>query len=176
MVQMTTEQQQIVDVLRSNLLSNVDANSLNDLLQSGQLPKGFNKNILQQAIEGLDRVGREVRRTVPKTDQPFLHKVPKAAKLTDIAGVIELLHRIGTEESTHVYDEFLGLLLDSIWSIFYAQEHRKNIHFPKYKALFKLFADEMRADVNRTPSQVLFTTKQELFLRTMPAIQNQEVK
>lgn len=97
----------------------------------------------------------------------WLVKKPDDSKLHDVARLLDTLMRIGNEENSEIYDEFLGLVIDAIVNVFYAQTHRKNIHFGKYKALFKLFAEELRADVNREPGQ-LWLRDGAIWLRSVP--------
>ena len=173
----TTEQQQnLLDVLRATLMAAVTAQSIGELAESKQLPAGFNKNVAKQTQEQLERFNRELIRTSPKTTPNYLTKAPKVEQLNDIATLVELLHRINVEENQTVYEEFVGIVMDSLWSVFYAQTHRKNLHFGKYKALFKLFSDEVKSDVNHTPGQVLFTQKGELFLRTSAPVHKPNIK
>lgn len=173
----TTEQSQnLLDVLRATLMAAVTAQSIGELAESNQLPAGFNRNVAKQTQDQLERFKRELIRTSPKSTPNFLTKAPKLEQLNDIATLIELVHRIGSEENHNTYEEFVGIVLDAIWAVWYAQKNRKNLHFGKYKALFKLFTDEVKADVNHTPAQVLFTQKGELFLRTAAIIPKQNIK
>jgi len=86
----------------------------------------------------------------------WLVRKPDESKSHDVARLLDMLQRIGNEEGTEEYDEFLGIVIDSIHSVLYAQENRKKIWFGKYKALFKLFSDELRADVNKQEGQLFF--------------------
>lgn len=173
----TTEQSQnLLDVLRATLMAAVTAQSIEDLAESNQLPAGFNKNVAKQTQEQLERFRRELIRTSAKSTPTFLTKAPKVEQLNDIATLVELVHRIGAEENHNTYEEFMGIVIDAIWAVFYAQKNRKNLHFGKYKALFKMFSDEVKADVNHTPGQVLFTQKGELFLRSSAPVHKPNLK
>lgn len=177
MMTTTTEQQQnLLDVLRAKLMVAVAADSIGELAESSQLPAGFNKNVAKQTQEQLQRFNRELIRTAPKCNPNYLTKEPKVEQLNDVATLVELVHRIGAEENNNTYEEFLGIVIDSLWAVWYAQKNRKNLHFGKYKALFKMFADEVKADVNHTPGQVLFTQKGELFLRSSAPVHKPTLK
>ena len=172
----TTEQQNLLDVLRATLMVAVTAQSIEELAESNQLPAGFNRNVAKQTQEQLERFNRELIRTSPKVVPNYLTKAPKVTQLNDIATIVELLHRVGVEENQAVYEEFVGIVMDCLWAVFYAQSNRKNLHFGKYKALFKMFTDEVKSDVNHTPGQVLITQKGELFLRTSAPVHKPNIK
>lgn len=69
----------------------------------------------------------------------------------DIATVIDLMRVVREEEGSATYEEFMGLIVSLLNSVFYAQSRRKNIHFPKYKALFDMIAQELKQDTDRKP-------------------------
>lgn len=95
----------------------------------------------------------------------WLRKEIRKDKMLDIANTTELILRLGREEKPEVYEEFLSLLIDCLDTVLYTQANRRNIHFGKYKALFKLITSELKLDVAHQPSQVIYRNG-EIFLRT----------
>lgn len=83
----------------------------------------------------------------------------------DINSLIELVVTIGNEEKPELYEEFLSMMMDCIGAILYSQVKRKNIHFGKYRALFKLFVEELDADANHQDGQFLYKNGV-IYLRT----------
>lgn len=130
---------------------------------------------------GVFRTVREIneleRKILNKTDNqfPWLRKEVEKDKLWDIGLIVDLITRIGHEESEERYEEFLGLLTDTISTVFYMQTNRSNINFEKYKALFKLITDEIKADTNDGIPNILFR-KGELVMRLDRRVQEQEIK
>lgn len=168
-----------IDMLRTSQFGDITKMFLIILQEYKNLPQGFNRNILQQTIEQLNRFQREVKRTVPITEeQMYLNgKAPKRDKLIDISTIVDMMVRIGREESNDTHEEFLGLLVDNLDSIFYSQNNRKMMQrFGKYKALFKMIVNEIKADTNKVPGQVMFTNNGELFLRITAPILPPEIK
>lgn len=163
---LTGVQQTSIYLLQSVLMMHIAKDMLKDLGTDAELPPGLNTNVLKQTTEAMDRFIREVRRTVGKTGT-YLDHVPTRDKNLDSLNVLNLLNRIGMEENQAVYDEFLGLVVDLLDSVFYAQKHRRSIYFPKYKMLFQLVHEELRSDVNNQPGQLHYD-KGELYLRTSP--------
>lgn len=136
----------------------------------------MNRNVIKDTGRMMDRMEREIRRTTHNQKLgTYLDRNLKQEKMLDMATLVDLTARIGGEENQEIYDEFLGLLVDCIDKIFYSQSNRRKMHFPKYRALFQLFANELKADVNHVPGQVFFN-KGELFLRTSPPQIDTEVK
>jgi hypothetical protein len=137
----------------------------------------MNLNVVHQTLGQVERFKREIHRTThDKHEKVYFTKNLKPEKLLDMATIIDAMARIGVEEHQGIYDEFLGLVIDLLDSVFYAQKHRRKMHFGKYKALFALISGELKRDVNHQPGQVLFTNQGELFLRTAPPQTETEIK
>jgi hypothetical protein len=118
-------------------------------------------HIVVGQIKGLEK------RILAETDNqfPWLSNELDSSKLWDISALDDLLIRIGTEEKPGFYEEFLGMLVNCLNSILYMQKHRKNINFGKYRALFKLFTDEIEADSNRVDGQLIYKDGK-IFIKT----------
>lgn len=119
---------------------------------------------------GTFRVNREIKILEKKilniTDISSWLKVELSkSKVWNIGIIVELLTRIGEEEKDSTYEEFMALLIEAFSAIYYSQVKRKHMHFGKYRALFKVFTDELIADSNNEPGQVLFKNG-EIYLRT----------
>lgn len=166
--------QTAIYMLQAVLMMNISREMIKDLSTSKELPEGMNSNVLRQTLEQMDRFIREVRRTVGKTNT-YLDQVPQGDKVIDSLNVLDVLNRIGMEESQAIYDEFLGMVVDLLDSVFYAQKNRKSIYFNKYKAFFQLVSEELRSDVNHQRGQLHFH-QGELFLRTTPAIHEPKIE
>lgn len=162
----TTVEQQLTDALRAKCFAAMSKFYINVLLDSATLLPGMNSNVLKQTVAQLERFEREVYRTAPPHSKTYMDRAVREDKLLDMALIVDVIARIGSEEHRGTYEEFFGITMEMVDKIMYAQNNRKKLHFGKYKALFKLFVDEMKADVNKTPGQVLFTNQGELFLRT----------
>ena len=157
-----------IDLLRSVLIMNISRMLIDKIIERGtQLPESMNSNIPKQTLESMDRYAREVKRAIGKTNT-YLDKLPRWEKVIDTVTVFDLLNRIGMEERDDKYEEFFGILVDCIDTVFYAQKHRKNLNFGKFKALFKLFTEEVRSDVNHE-SGVIQYFKGELYFKSVPA-------
>jgi len=168
-----------IDMLRTAQFGDITKMFLVILQEYKSLPADFNRNILQQTIDQLSRFQREVKRCVPPPEeQIYLNgKSPKRDKLVDISTVIDMMVRIGKEEQKDTHEEFLGLLVDCLDSVFYSQINRHMMQrFGKYKALFKLIASEIKADVNGEPGQLLYTNKGELCMRMASPISKSQIK
>lgn len=170
----TDMEQQHIDMLRAALHSNVSLKLIRDLLTDEHLPVGVNRNVIRQTIEHLERFNREIKNNCLPT-RTFLSHNPKGHKVYDMATICELMMRIGCEEDTSVYDEFLGLIVDCIDTVYYSQQHRRKIYFGKFKAMFQLITAEMRANVNGEIGQMQYI-QGELFLRTTPPIHEPQIK
>lgn len=109
---------------------------------------------------------RKILNATPRNGS-WLRKEVQKDKILDIANATELILRLGKEENAERYEEFLSLLIDCLDTVLYTQKHRRNILFPKYKALFKLITSEMKLDVAGTQGQVIYRNG-EIFLRTAP--------
>lgn len=96
-------------------------------------------------------------------------------KMYDIAMIIALMNRIGTEEKQEVYEEFMGLLVVMFDKVYYSQEKRKHLNFNKYKALIKIITDEIVHDTNHTEGIVMYNKSSgHLYFRSVKA--NNRVK
>lgn len=156
----------IADILRTITFQGIVKVLLQDLKDNRKMPDGFNMNVLTDTIGALSRFEREVYRTIPKTDSSF-GKVPRRNRLVDLLTIMDNVQRIGMEEAADKYDEFLGLVIDLLDEVFYAQTNRRKIHFGKYKKLFALIGTELRSDVNGAEGQVLYS-KGSIYLRSAP--------
>lgn len=76
--------------------------------------------------------------------------------MVDGATLLSMLAELGTNESDAEYAEMFNIITECLSSVLYAQKHHKKLHFPKYKALIRLIAAEIKRDTNHQPSQVLF--------------------
>lgn len=103
----------------------------------------------------------------------WLRKEIKKDKMLDIANATELILRLGKEENPETYEEFLSLLIDCLDTVLYTQSNRRNIHFGKYKALFKLITSELKLDVAKQPSQVVYRNGEIYLKTTAPESQNE---
>jgi hypothetical protein len=164
----TTEKDKAVftlDQCRAAFLSGVAGYFIKALLDHPAQVPGMNRGVLQQSVDQLNRCIREIRKNTLPHEQTYLDQNLKPGKLQDIAAVIEVLSRIGIEEDQRAYEEFLGMILDLVDEVFYAQKNRRKIYFPKYKALFEIISKEIRSDVNDQPGQLLWQNKS-LYIRT----------
>lgn len=122
-----------------------------------------NPNIKESIQNGSYRVTRELevleRKILNNTDNmfPWLRNDLDKSKLWDISRIIDLMMRIGNEEKDERYEEFMALFVDTFTTIFYSQTNRTNLYFSKYKAMFQLFINEVKADVEGTSKNFVFT-------------------
>lgn len=172
---LTQTEESTIDILRAVLMMNIAAEQLNNILNSDlPLPDGMNRNVLQNTISTMDRFTRESKRTIGKTNS-YLDRLPKQEYIGNAVTMCDLMFRINVEQGQNMYEELFGLIIDNIDAVFYAQSHRKNMHFPKFRALMQLIVDEIKADVNRTPNQVQFF-QGELFFKTVPPVHEPKIK
>lgn len=164
--------QQLVDRLRSLFHARITRRFLT---QSHKDCTGHMKMVIEKVDQSIEEYEKAVLSSIPTSNAKWLENELEKDKLFDIAALTEITARIGTEEKDDIYEEFLGLLTDLIDNIFYCQKHRKNIHFGKYKALFKLIGDELKRDTNREPSQLWYRDGQ-LWMRSMVPEPKTEVK
>ena len=146
------EQQAIytAGLLRTVLQLNIGKQLLLQVPQSMMTAEVYKaKSFLISAVDDFALEVNSVVEVDPTFD--FLVHMPSNDKVIDIARLLDTLIRIGAEEKTEVYNEFLGIIIDALVNTFYAQSHRKRIHFGKYKAIFSLIAEEIRRDVNKEP-------------------------
>ena len=165
-----------LDQCRVSFMAAITVHFLELLMQHESLPNGMNRNVLKQTLDQLNRCVREVKRTAIPHNPHYLDRNLKQPKILDLATVVDALARVGIEDSPEHYEEFLGILVDCIDAVYYAQQNRRKMHFGKYRALFKLLVDEIQADVNGQPGQLLFTNKKDLFMRTAPPHHEHEIK
>jgi hypothetical protein len=166
------------DVLSSDLLRALFFTRISKALMEYTIGEDFSpemQSATDQAIRAMGRFEKTVfREPAIKHNAKWLAKELEKDKMLDIAVITEMLARIGVEEKDSIYEEFQSMVISQIDSVFYAEKHRKNIYFSKYKALFKLISDELRRDVNKEPSVVRWHNG-ELFLQvssaTLPQIQ-----
>lgn len=173
--QPTAVEESQLDVLRSVLMMNIATAKLRGILNSDlPLPDGMNSRVLQNTIDTMDRFTRESKRTIGKTNT-YLDRLPHLEFVENASMVCDMLFRIGVEQNQAIHEEFLGLIIDTLDVVFYAQSHRKAMHFPKYRALAQVMIDEIKADVNRTSNQVQFV-QGSLWFKNSPAIDEPKIK
>jgi len=172
---LTEVQESIIDVLRTVLMVNIAIQQMRKLVNSDlPLPPGMNANVIQKTIDTMDRFTRESKRTIGKTGN-YLDRLPQIEYIENVVVLNDMLFRIGIEQNDAQYEEFYGMLLDMVDAVFYAQAHRKNMNFPKYRKLCELITDEIKADVNRTPNQVQYY-QGELFFKSVPPVHEPKIK
>jgi len=153
------------DLMRAMFMSRIAMKFLDELLSWDHTPEQV-KIHAKSTMESFSKMEKQaLLSTAVKSGPKWLEKELGKEKLLDVGAVIETMIRIGVEETDSIYEEFLSLLIECINSVFYAQENRKNIWFPKYKAMIKLIADELKADTNKQKGQ-LWLRDGELWLRT----------
>lgn len=161
------------------------ASQLLRTLFQGRIMKGYINDLpeelrinSQKLIGYIDLLEHRILEQVDPALYPWLSKDPDVK--WDIAAVSDLMQKINIEEGQDMYEEFLGLLLKSLMSILYAQGQRKKIYFQKYKAIFQLLADELKADTDGQPGFFLYAAypghkEKELFVRAIKS-DNQTLK
>lgn len=174
-VVLSPTEQSSIDVLRTALMMNIAAISLKGILNSElPLPAGMNANVLKQTVDTMDRFTRESKRTIGKT-KSYLDRLPGEEFAQNMETIGTMLFRIGIEQSEDQYEEFFGMLIDMIDIVFYAQNHRRNMNFSKYRKLCELIINEIKADVNRTPNQIQYF-QSELFFRCSSPVHEPKIK
>lgn len=161
-----------LDLLRTLFLCQIARSYLDQITEWEQTPIEL-KVLAKVSINAISATQDELAK--PATDLKWLTQTLQKDKLFDIATIVELMAKIGYEEKQEEYEEFVGMLTDCLSAILYAQEHRKKIFFPKYKALFELMASELRADTNLQPGQLWYRFG-ELFMRTAAPDHKSEMK
>lgn len=165
-----------LDECRVAFTAGITLHFLEMLLGNEVLPNGMNRNVLSQTMAQLQRCIREIKRTVIPHEPSYLDRNLKKEKILDLATIIDTVARVGIEEAGSKYEEFLGIVIESLDSVYYAQENRKGLHFGKYKALFKMFSDEVKADVNGTRGQMMYSNQsRQLFVRIAEADKQTEL-
>ena len=172
----TQTEQLALDECRAAFMAAVATHFVRMLLDHETLPHGMNRNVLKQTVDQLERCVREVRKTAVPHNPSYLDRNLKQNKVLDIATIVDAVARVGIEDGGEMYEEFQGLVIDVLDAVFYAQQHRRKMHFGKYKALFNLITSEIKADVNGTGGQLFFSPKKELFLRTQAPDHPHEIK
>lgn len=172
----TPEAYLALDECRAAFMAHIATHFIKILLSHEKLPNGMNRNVIKQTLDQLDRMVREVRKTAIPHNPHYLDRNLKQNKVLDLATIVDTVARIGIEDGGELYEEFVGLVIDCLDTVFYAQTHRRKLYFGKYKALFHLFTEEVKADVNGTGSQVYLSPTKELFLRTNPTDHKHEIK
>jgi len=161
---------------RTAFMAGITLHFLHLLMKESNLPEKLNRNVLRESEEQIYQLVRELRRTAVDHLPSYMDRNLENSKILDMATLVDIIGRIGVEMNDDVYEEFFGLVVDCIDAVFYAQQNRRNLHFGKYKALFKLFTDEVKADVNKQIGQVLYTADKKLFLRTGIPVQSPEIR
>lgn len=174
--QPTAEAYLALDECRAAFMANMSVHFIRMLLEHERLPNGMNRNVIKQTADQLERFVREVRKTAVPHNPHYLDRNLKKNKILDIATITDLVARVGIENGGDQYEDFLGLVIDCLDAVFYSQTHRYALYFKKYKALFQLFVDEVKADVNGTGAQVYLSPRKELFLRTNPVDHKHDMK
>jgi len=146
------------------------------VLFQGRILKGYITDLLEsetvdpnlrlsahQTMGQVKRLESLIKQNTEEGTYPWLEKDSDIK--WDIAAVADLMERIHIEEKQSVYDELLALLIQSLTAILYSRDNRKKIYFHKYKAIFQLIAEELKADTDRRSGTFLFD-KGELYIRT----------
>lgn len=162
------------DILRALFSSQITSNSLEEILAWDGIPQQVKDNA-QVAAAAINALKTSIKGTVSTKHHKWLDTELGKDKLRDTATLIETVMRIGAEADEETYEEFLGLVVDLLHAIFYAQTHRKHIYFSKYKALFKLISDELRADTNKQPGQIWYRNG-DLWIKAAPPDTKTEVQ
>lgn len=171
--QITEKEQDLITLFRTKLLF-LSGITMLDMID--ELPKGFNSNIIRQTKQQLERFNREVIRTTPKQGTYF-DKNPSRDKQLTVANMIDLLARIGYEESSHTYDSVADIALNTLDSVYYFQKNRKTINFGKYRALFELIEKELKADLaGEHTSLIYLKNKKQLALLLDPEVPHEEME
>ncbi len=135
------------------------------ILESHKFPPDV-CSIIQNAISAIHKAEKTLLGGFTAKQSNWTTCQLDRTKLFDVATLIENVMRIGKEEHQETYEEFFTMIVDLIDAIWYAQENRKRIFFPKYKAIVSMITNELKADVNKRPGQ--FWYQGELFIRPMP--------
>ena len=167
------QQQFANDIMLSLLMARITRTFLGTTVNDKEVPINLSK-AMDAAIVSLSVFENHAMPRTKAAEQ-WMRKELAKDKLNDIAQIISLMARIGTEERPEIYEEFLNIVVDCLHAILYAQKQRKVLHFGKYRALFKMFADEVVADVNGVKGQVIFQNKT-IYLRTAPVEVPQEIQ
>ncbi len=157
-MEISTKAQATIELLQAKLFSH-SAELMLSKVPAEDLPAGFNQNILKQTMEQLARFNREVMRTTEKNGT-YLDKTPKREKLINIVTVVDLMARIGHEETPHIYDDLVDMIVGVIDSVFYAQKNRRNIHVGKFRLLIEMIEKELRADVDKVKTPLMYLPNQ----------------
>lgn len=166
-----------LDLKRAAMMAAIAREFIAMVLSYPKLPEGMNRQIIRDASYHLSRFEREVLRASNRKKIPnlYLDKAIHQSKLFDIANLIDATARIGAEEGQSVYEEFMGLIVDTISAVFYSQKHRSKIRFSKYKALFKFITEEVKGDVNGDKPRLLYQDG-ELYIRASHLVNKPDIK
>jgi hypothetical protein len=93
----------------------------------------------------------------------------------DIGAMADLMQRLSVEVKQPLYEEMVMLFTKAFNSVFYSQEKRKKLYIPKYKAIFQLIADEIKADTDGVSGTFLHF-KGETFINLKTQQDNQTLK
>jgi hypothetical protein len=162
----TTEAAEILeeDMLLALVHSRVARLYVNSLGDYQQRVPSHILNACMRTSREIGELERKILSATPRTGN-WLRKEINKDKIMDVASVTELILRLGKEEKPAMYEELLSLIIDVMDTVFYTQKARKNIHFPKYKAMFKMITNELKMDVAGQQGQVIYRNG-EIFLRT----------
>lgn len=142
-----------IDLLTSSLFAHLSSIWLG-YSQKHQLPPALEKNHhqLQQAIGNFRT---NVDNFVPEViGKDFFRGHLSNAVLYDISLLIETMVRISKEEDRDFYIEFSQMIFKLVDDIFYSAKNRGHIKFSKYKAIFALIREELKADVDGVPGRI----------------------
>lgn len=118
-----------------------------------------------RTIKEMGDLERKILNATPRNGN-WLRSEIRKDKVFDIANTTEMILRLGKEEHAERYEEMLSLIIDCMDTVFYTQKNRGSIYFPKYRALFNLIINELKADViGHEQGQVIYKNG-EIFLRT----------
>lgn len=117
----------------------------------------------------------KIRQSADVEMYPWLSAKVDISLKWPISSLTDLMMRINVEEGQGMYEEVLTMLTKLVNSVLYAQANRKKIYFGKYKAIFELIAEELKADTDKRPGLFLYH-KNELFIRSGINADNQTLK
>lgn len=162
------------DLLRTIFFTNVQDAYL-EVLKGYQ---GLDPEI-QQALQDCVQSNQVLQETIMQKLHPdsrtfFQRKLDQEIQL-DIANFTELLCKIGTEQGQEQYEDFLGMVMDLLLTVFDTQSRKNNIYFGKYKALFQFMKEEVKRDQNHEPPHMNNTKEGGLFIRCTSGLPPQEL-
>lgn len=151
----SVEEQGCIDLMYSALFARMARINLGFSLKD-EIPEQLRTLHTQTIAKLNDFVAQSRKATPAHVNADWMEARISTEHLWNISLVVTLMLKVGSQEHSETYEEFMGLLVDSFERVFRAQKHRKKIYFPKYRALFKLIADELNRDINGESGKVWF--------------------